>query len=119
MSVSNKQPVLITRITDPLKDFGLKVKASSHQGTRIIGDKFIKRNILLRHAGLHFSRNKSKKVEQQHPVFSRVRFLQDIAKQGYNDAFPRGSKGSKSAMKPETRNRAPAIKIGTLVVRFA
>lgn len=40
-------------------------------------------------------------------------------RQDYNDAFPLGSKGSKSAMKPETTNRAPAIKIGTLVVRFA
>ena len=37
----------------------------------------------------------------------------------YSEAFPLGSKGSKRAMKPETRNRAPAMKIGTLVVKFA
>lgn len=41
-------------------------------------------------------------------------------KPGYHiDAFPRGSNGSKRAINPETRKRAPEMKIGTEVVRFA
>lgn len=35
------------------------------------------------------------------------------------DALPLGSNGKSNAMKPETRNNAPATYIGTAVARFA